>query len=138
MEYLVIPQVLATNSYHTVRVYRVDNVTGELSDSFGFTTLAKGGTYDSFSTWKWFVNRLAAITAETGNCPGFAVMTEEDSSNDYEISNALFDSGKPDVITGDMDGVINSRDVRAIKSICTNNRCSAALNYFALAVIMQH
>ncbi|GAW94718.1 MULTISPECIES: collagenase [Colwellia] len=145
------------NSDHTVRVYRVDNVTGELSEGFGFTTLAKGDTYDSASTWKWFGNRRAAITDENGHCAGVAVMTEEDTSNDYEITNALFEPEVPDVVIGDMDGdgdvdrndirafslairrgealpisfdlnadgVINSRDVRLMRSICTYNRCSA-------------
>ena len=145
------------NSDHTVRVYRVDNVTGELSESFGFTTLAKGDTYDSASTWKWFGNRRAAITDESGNCAGVAVMTEEDTSNDYEITNVLFDSNVPDAVIGDMDGdgdvdridiraftmalrrgeeldisfdlnndgVINSRDVRLMRGICTYDRCSA-------------
>ncbi len=145
------------NSDHTVRVYRVDNVTGELSESFGFTTLAKGETYDSIATWKWFGNRRAAITDESGNCAGVAVMTEEDTSNDYEITNVLFDTDVPDVVIGDMDGdgdvdrndmrafslalrrgevlpisfdlnadgVINSRDIRFMRSICTYNRCSA-------------
>ncbi|NQY48393.1 MAG: hypothetical protein HRT50_04705, partial [Colwellia sp.] len=144
------------NSDHTVRVYRVDNVTGELSENFGFTTLAKGDTYDSASTWKWFGNRRAAITDESGNCAGVAVMTEKDTSNDYEITNALFGTD-PVVITGDMDGdgdvdrndirafamairrgeelhlsfdlnndgVINSRDVRAMKNICSYDRCRA-------------
>jgi len=146
------------NSDTPVRVYRVDNTTGELSESFGFTTLAKGDTYNSIETWKWFGNRRAAITDENGNCAGVAVMTEEDTSNDYEITNALFETDLPDVIPGDMDGdgdvdrndirafalavrrgetlppsfdlnedgVINSRDVRAMKGICTYNRCSAA------------
>ncbi|KGJ88981.1 collagenase [Colwellia psychrerythraea] len=145
------------NSDHTVRVYRVDNVTGELSESFGFTTLAKGDTYDSTSTWKWFGNRRAAITDESGNCAGVAVMTEEDTSNDYEITNVLFDVDVPDAVIGDMDGdgdvdrndmrafslairrgetlpisfdlnkdgIINSRDVRLMRGICTYNRCSA-------------
>ena len=144
------------NSDHTVRVYRVDNVTGELSENFGFTTLAKGDTYDSASTWKWFGNRRAAITDESGNCAGVAVMTEKDTSNDYEITNALFGTD-PVVITGDMDGdgdvdrndirafamairrgeeldisfdlnndgVINSRDVRAMRNICSYDRCRA-------------
>jgi len=145
------------NSDNPVRVYRVDNVTGELSESFGFTTLAKGETYDSIETWKWFGNRRAAITDEEGNCAGVAVMTEEETSNDYEITNALFDSGEPDAVIGDMDGdgdvdkndirafslavrrgetlpmsfdlndngVINSRDVRLMRGICTYDRCSA-------------
>jgi hypothetical protein len=145
------------NSDNPVRVYRVDNVTGELSESFGFTTLAKGETYDSIATWKWFGNRRAAITDENGNCAGVAVMTEEQTSNDYEITNALFDTDTPDVVIGDMDsdgdvdrndirafslalrrgevlplsfdlnkdGVINSRDVRLMRSICTYNRCSS-------------
>jgi len=141
------------NSDQTVRVYRVDNITGELNQSFGFTTLAKGETYDSIATWKWFGNRRAAIIDESGNCAGVAVMTEEDTSNDYEITNALFDT---DVTIGDMDsdgdvdrndirafslalrrgdalpisfdlnedGVINSRDVKLMRGICTYNRCS--------------
>lgn len=145
------------NSDTPVRVYRVDNITGELSDSFGFTTLAKGETYDSIATWKWFGNRRAAITDENGNCAGVAVMTEAETSNDYEITNELFDTGEPDVVIGDMDndgdvdkndirafslalrrgetlpisfdlngdGVINSRDVRLMRGLCTYNRCSA-------------
>ena len=83
-------------------------------------------------------------------------MTEKDTSNDYEITNALFGTD-PVVITGDMDGdgdvdrndirafamairrgeelhlsfdlnndgVINSRDVRAMKNICSYDRCRA-------------
>ncbi|MCJ8318367.1 MAG: collagenase [Colwellia sp.] len=145
------------NSDHTVRVYRVDNITGELNQSFGFTTLAKGETYDSIETWKWFGNRRAAITDESDNCAGVAVMTEEETSNDYEITNDLFDTGEPDVVTGDMDGdgdvdrndirafglalrrgedlhisfdlnedgIINSRDVRLMRGICTYDRCRA-------------
>ena len=144
------------NSDNPVRVYRVDNVTGERSESFGFTTLAKGETYDSVTTWKWFGNRRAAITDENGNCAGVAVMTEE-TSNDYEITNDLFDTVEPDVVIGDMDGdgdvdindiralakairhgeklhlsfdlnndgVINSRDVRAMRNICSYDRCRA-------------
>ena len=145
------------NSDHTVRVYRVDNITGELSESFGFTTLAKGETYDSIATWKWYGNRRAAITDENGICAGVAVMSEEDISNDYEITNELFGPVMPDIIPGDMDGdgdvdindiraftfavrrgeeldisfdlnkdgVINSRDVRLMRGICTYDRCSS-------------
>jgi len=145
------------NSDTPVRVYRVDNITGELSESFGFTTLAKGETYDSIETWKWFGNRRAAITDENGNCAGVAVMTEAETSNDYEITNDLFGPTEPEVVPGDMDGdgdvdrndmrafslairrgeelpmsfdlnqdgVINSRDVRLMRGICTYDRCSA-------------
>jgi hypothetical protein len=145
------------NSDNPVRVYRVDNVTGELSESFGFTTLAKGETYDSIETWKWFGNRRAAITDENGNCAGVAVMTQEETSNDYEITNDLFNTDVPEVIPGDVDGdgdvdkndirafslavrrsetlpisfdlnedgVINSRDVRLMRGLCTYDRCSA-------------
>ncbi len=144
------------NSDNSVRVYRVDNVTGELSEGFGFKTLAKGDTYNSASTWKWFGNRRAAITTENGDCVGVAVMTEDSISNDYEITNDLFDTGTPDIVIGDMDGdgdvdindirafalairrgeeldqsfdlnndgVINSRDVRLMKNICSYDRCS--------------
>lgn len=103
------------NSDNPVRVYRVDNVTGELSESFGFTTLATGETYDSIETWKWFGNRRAAITDENGKCAGVAVMTEEDTSNDYEITNALFETDIPVVILGDMDGDgdVDRNDMRA-------------------------
>ena len=96
------------NSDQSVRIYRVDNETGELSESFGFTTLEKGATYDSASTWKWFGNRRAAITDENGLCAGVAVMTEENTSNDYEITNDLFDSTTP--VDTDGDGVIDSQD----------------------------
>ncbi len=96
------------NSDHPVRVYRVDNTTGELSESFGFTTLQTGETYDSVVTWKWFGHRRAAITDENGQCAGVAVMTEENTSNDYEITNALFGSVTP--IDTDGDGVIDSQD----------------------------
>ena len=143
------------NSDHIVRIYRVDNITGELNEAFGFTTLESGDTYDSTNTWKWFGNRRAAITDENGICAGVAVMTEEDTSNDYQITNDLFDTG-PAVI-GDMDGdgnvdrddirafmlairrgeklhssfdlnhdgVINSRDLRVMKSLCSYERCSS-------------
>ncbi|PKG85368.1 collagenase [Colwellia sp. 75C3] len=97
------------NSDKPVRVYRVDNVTGELSESFGFTTLQKDETYDSVATWKWFGNRRAAITDESGTCLGVAVMTEEETSNDYVITNDL--TGEPTgPVDSDGDGVIDSED----------------------------
>ncbi|EDP99964.1 collagenase [Shewanella benthica] len=97
------------NSSTPVRVYRVDNETGELSDSFGFTTLANGETYDSATTWKWFGHRRAAITNTSGQCLGVAVMTEEGVSNDYEITEELVGGGSTPVDT-DGDGVIDSQD----------------------------
>ncbi len=104
------------NSDQTVRIYRVDNVTGTLSESFGFKTLATGDTYDSTTSWKWFGNRRAAITDESANCLGVAVMTEKDTSNDYVITNDLVNSPKPNPkptpapLDSDGDGVIDSED----------------------------
>jgi len=97
------------NSDKTVRVHRVDSGTGELSEAFGFTTLATGETYDSVATWKWFGNRRAAITDENNQCLGVAVMTEEATSNDYVITKALTD-GSTNPVDSDGDGVIDSLD----------------------------
>jgi len=97
------------NSNTSVRVYRVDNETGELSESFGFTTLATGETYDSASTWKWFGNRRAAITDTSGQCLGVAVMTEEGVVNEYEITQDLVNGGTSP-LDSDGDGVIDSQD----------------------------
>jgi len=97
------------NSDKPVRVHRVDNVTGELSAAFGFTTLATGETYDSVTSWKWFGNRRAAITDENNQCLGVAVMTEENTSNDYVITNELGGGGTQPV-DSDGDGVIDSLD----------------------------
>ncbi len=97
------------NSDEPVRVHRVDNETGELNVDFGYKTLANGETYDSASTWKWFGNRRAAITDENNQCLGVAVMTEEDTSNDYIITNDLTD-GTPTPVDSDGDGVIDSQD----------------------------
>jgi hypothetical protein len=81
-----------TNSSDTpVRVYRVDNLTGELSESFGYTTLNQGDTYTSADTWKWFGNRRAAIVDESGQCLGVSVMTEKDMVNDYQITQTFVD-----------------------------------------------
>jgi hypothetical protein len=97
------------NSDTPVRVHRVDNITGELSESFGFTTLANGETYDSVASWKWFGNRRAAITDENNQCLGVAVMTEEDTSNDYVITNDL-GGGGTQPLDSDGDGIIDSLD----------------------------
>ncbi|TPH18638.1 collagenase [Litorilituus lipolyticus] len=97
------------NSDNPVRIHRIDAETGELSESFGFTTLAKGETYDSTSTWKWFGNRRAAITDENNQCLGVAVMTEEDTSNDYIITNDI-GGGTQEPVDSDGDGVIDSED----------------------------
>jgi hypothetical protein len=97
------------NSDNPVRVYRVDNVTGELSESFGFTTLLTGETYDSVATWKWFGNRRAAITDENAQCLGVAVMSEEESSNDYVITNNII-VGPVDPIDSDGDGYADNVD----------------------------
>ena len=97
------------NSDNPVRVHRVDNETGELSVGFGFTTLATGESYDSVTSWKWFGNRRAAITDENNQCLGVAVMTEENTSNDYVISNELT-GGNPTPVDSDGDGVIDSQD----------------------------
>ena len=97
------------NSDNPVRVHRVDNVTGELSESFGFTTLQTGETYDSVETWKWFGHRRAAITNESNQCLGVAVMTEEDTSNDYIITNEL-GGGTQEPVDSDGDGVVDSQD----------------------------
>lgn len=97
------------NSDKPVRVHRVDNVTGELNEAFGFTTLATGETYDSVATWKWFGNRRAAITDESNQCLGVAVMSEEETSNDYAITNELGGGGTQPV-DSDGDGVIDSLD----------------------------
>ncbi|AXT32896.1 collagenase [Pseudoalteromonas tunicata] len=91
-----------------VRVYRVDNETGELSESFGFKTLNKGDTYDSATSWKWFGNRRAAVTTETGQCLAVAVMSEENSVNRYEISNEIVGGTSP--LDSDGDGVIDAQD----------------------------
>ena len=96
------------NSDKPVRIHRVDSETGELSESFGFTTLAKGETYDSTTTWKWFGNRRAAITDENNQCLGVAVMTEETTSNDYIITNELTNGTTP--VDSDGDGVVDSQD----------------------------
>ncbi len=96
------------NSDSAVRIYRVDSKTGELSESFGFTTLETGETYDSVSSWKWFGNRRAAITTESGQCLGVAVMDQENTSNDYTITNDLGGGTSP--IDSDGDGVIDSQD----------------------------
>jgi hypothetical protein len=98
------------NSDTPVRVHRVDNVTGELNEAFGFTTLATGETYDSVASWKWFGNRRAAITDENNQCLGVAVMTEEETSNDYVITNELGDGGGTQPVDSDGDGVIDSLD----------------------------
>jgi len=98
------------NSDKPVRVHRVDNATGELNEAFGFTTLATGETYDSVSTWKWFGNRRAAITDENNQCLGVAVMTEENTSNDYVITNELGGGGTTPPVDSDGDGVIDSLD----------------------------
>ncbi|NQY49464.1 MAG: collagenase [Colwellia sp.] len=97
------------NSDKPVRVHRVDNVTGELNVDFGFTTLATGESYDSVTSWKWFGNRRAAITDESNQCLGVAVMTEENTSNDYVITNAL-GGGGTQPLDSDGDGVIDSLD----------------------------
>ncbi|MDP4985086.1 MAG: collagenase, partial [Pseudoalteromonas tunicata] len=98
-----------TNTSDTaVRVYRVDNETGELSESFGFKTLNKGDTYDSATSWKWFGNRRAAVTTETGQCLAVAVMSEENSVNRYEISNEIVGGTSP--LDSDGDGVIDAQD----------------------------
>jgi hypothetical protein len=94
-----------TNNTDTpVRIFRVDNNTGELSDSFGFTTLNQGETYDSASTWRWYGNRRAAITDENNNCLGVAVMSEKDLINDYQINAELV------VVDSDGDGISDSED----------------------------
>jgi hypothetical protein len=94
-----------TNNTDTpVRVFRVDNNTGTLSDSFGFTTLNQGETYDSASTWKWYGNRRAAITDENNNCLGVAVMSEKDVVNNYQINAELV------ALDSDGDGVVDSED----------------------------
>jgi hypothetical protein len=98
------------NSDTAVRVHRVDNITGELNEAFGFTTLATGETYDSVATWKWFGNRRAAITDENNQCLGVAVMTEENTSNDYVITNELGGGGGTQPVDSDGDGVIDSLD----------------------------
>jgi len=97
------------NSDTPVRVHRVDNETGELNVGFGFTTLTTGETYDSVTSWKWFGNRRAAITDENNQCLGVAVMTEENTSNDYVITNDLT-GGTTTPIDSDGDGVIDSLD----------------------------
>ncbi|WP_182440061.1 collagenase [Colwellia sp. RSH04] len=97
------------NSENPVRIHRVDAETGELSESFGFTTLATGETYDSATTWKWFGNRRAAITDENNQCLGVAVMTEEETSNDYIITSEL-GGGTQEPVDSDGDGVIDSED----------------------------
>jgi len=97
------------NSDKPVRVHRVDNETGELNVDFGFTTLATGESYDSVTSWKWFGNRRAAITNESNQCLGVAVMTEENTSNDYIITNELGGGGTQPV-DSDGDGVIDSLD----------------------------
>ena len=98
------------NSDKPVRVHRVDNITGELNADFGFTTLATGESYDSVSSWKWFGNRRAAITNESNQCLGVAVMTEENTSNDYIITNELGGGGGTQPLDSDGDGVIDSLD----------------------------
>ena len=95
------------NSDHTVRIHRVDNETGELSESFGFKTLATGDTYDSATTWKWFGHRRAAITTEDNQCVGVAVMSEP-TNNDYQITNDLFIPTGP--LDSDGDGFADSID----------------------------
>ncbi len=98
------------NSDKPVRVHRVDNETGELNVDFGFTTLATGESYDSVTSWKWFGNRRAAITNESNQCLGVAVMTEENTSNDYIITNELSGGGGTQPLDSDGDGVIDSLD----------------------------
>jgi hypothetical protein len=97
------------NSDKPVRVHRVDNETGALNADFGFTTLATGESYDSVASWKWFGNRRAAITNESNQCLGVAVMTEENTSNDYIITNEL-GGGGTQPLDSDGDGVIDSLD----------------------------
>jgi len=98
------------NSDFPVRVYRVDNTTGELSEGFGSTLLASGESYDSQTTWKWFGNRRAAVTDENGQCLAVGVMSQEHASNDYSITNELFDSGVTPVVDTDGDGVADKND----------------------------
>lgn len=94
----------------TVRIYRVDNETGALSDSFEFKTLAQGETYSSADSWKWFGNRRAAITTQSGQCLAVAVMSEENTLNDYVITNDILDNGNGNNNDADGDGVIDSED----------------------------
>ncbi len=96
------------NSDKPVRIYRVDNITGELSESFGFTTLQTGDIYDSITTWKWFGNRRAAITNEANQCLAVAVMTEENINNDYIVTNDIFII---DVVDSDGDGIGDDIDI---------------------------
>ncbi|PKH56718.1 collagenase [Shewanella sp. Choline-02u-19] len=98
------------NSNTAVRVHRVDNETGELSESFGFTTLENGETYDSATTWKWFGHRRAAITDVNNQCLGVAVMSQENDINDYLITDELVNGGDTSPIDSDGDGVIDSED----------------------------
>lgn len=89
-----------TNNTSTpVRVYRVDNETGQLSQTFGFKTLNQGDTYNSATSWKWFGNRRAAITDTSGNCLGIAVMSKQNTINDYQITESLLNSTTPPVIS---------------------------------------
>ena len=98
-----------TNTSATpVRVYRVDNETGTLSESFGFKTLQQGETYTSAKTWKWFGHRRAAITDTSGQCLGVAVMTEKNELNDYQITDDLTGGTAP--VDTDGDGVIDTLD----------------------------
>ncbi|MGS0693570.1 collagenase [Shewanella sp. 0m-4] len=100
-----------TNTTNTpVRIHRVDNETGELSESFGFTTIANGETYDSETTWKWFGNRRAAITDENNQCLGVAVMDQEEEFNEYLITDELLDGNVTVPVDTDGDGVIDSQD----------------------------
>ncbi|MGS0681259.1 collagenase [Shewanella sp. 125m-7] len=93
-----------------VRIHRVDNETGELSESFGFTTLENGESYDSETSWKWFGNRRAAITDENNQCLGVAVMSQEHDINDYVITDELINGGVTAPVDTDGDGVIDSED----------------------------
>jgi hypothetical protein len=95
-----------TNTTDTaVKIYRVDNVDGDIIDDFLYETLAEGETNTADY---WYGLRRVVITDDNDQCLGIAILNQKDALNEFIVTDEHIDS--------DGDGVADAQDAFPLDS----------------------
>jgi hypothetical protein len=90
-----------TNTTDTaINIYRVDNNTGEILIDDLYETLAKGET---FNADYWYGLRRVALTDDSNQCLGVAILSQKDMLNEFTVTDEHIDTDGDSVVDADDD-----------------------------------
>jgi len=82
-----------------IKIYRVDNNTGEILSDYLYDTLAMGET---FNADYWYGLRRVALTDDNNQCLGVAILSQKEALNEFTVTDEHIDS--------DGDSVVDAND----------------------------